>query len=73
MSTRAEYRRNGEIIKTRYYETAEQAQDALAKHIGHFHYLGRVSGDGFRTDTGRCEDAPRNGGLISLTIRPAKS
>jgi hypothetical protein len=57
MKTRAEYRRNGEIRKTRYYDTPEEAQDALAKRIGHFHYLGQVCGDGFRTDTHRCEDA----------------
>ena len=29
--TKAEYRRNGTIIRTRYYDTPEQAQDALVK------------------------------------------
>jgi hypothetical protein len=27
--TKAEYRRNGTIIRTRYYDTDEQAKDAL--------------------------------------------
>ena len=29
--TKAEYRRNGTIIRTRYYDTDEQAKDALVK------------------------------------------
>ena len=29
--TKAEYRRNGTIIRTRYYDTPEQAQEALVK------------------------------------------
>jgi hypothetical protein len=33
--TKAEYRRNGTIIRTRCHDTAEQAQDALVKRIGH--------------------------------------
>jgi hypothetical protein len=73
MSTRirAEYRRRGEIIRTRFYASAEEAQDALAKRIGHFHYLGRVCGDGHEAGRG-CESAPRNGGLVSLEIKHAQ-
>jgi hypothetical protein len=66
---RAEYRRQGDIIRTRFYPDREQAQDALAKRIGHFHYLGRVSGDGFESSSGKCENAPRNGGLVSIESR----
>jgi hypothetical protein len=69
MKVQAQYRRNGATIKTRFYGTPEEAQDALAKRIGAFHYLGRIAGDGFRTDTLRCEDAPRNGGLVSLEYK----
>jgi hypothetical protein len=32
--TKAEYRRNGTIIRTRYYDTPEQAQDALVNVFG---------------------------------------
>ena len=41
--TKAEYRRNGTIIRTRCHDTPEQAQDALVKRIGHFHYLASVA------------------------------
>lgn len=68
MKTRAEYRRSGEIIRTRFYETKEQAQDALAKRIGHFHYLGAVCGDA-HVPGHCCTDAARNGGLVSLESR----
>ena len=32
--TKAEYRRNGTIIRTRYYDTPEQTQDALVNVFG---------------------------------------
>lgn len=51
---------------TRYYDTPEEAQDQLMKAIGHFNYLGRVAGDAFSNGTMRCEEAPRNGGLVTL-------
>ena len=66
-TARAEYRRNGEVIRTRFYPTKEEAQDALARRIGWFHHLGRVAGDGFVK--GRCLNAPRNGGLVSIEFR----
>jgi hypothetical protein len=70
MRYRAEFRRNGSIVKTRFYSDREEAQDALMKRIGHFHYLGRVCGDGVWTDgPGYCTDAPRNGGLVSIEQR----
>jgi hypothetical protein len=71
MRIRAEYRRQGTIIRTRFYSSSEDAQDALAKRIGHFHYLGRVCGDAHEAGFS-CESAPRNGGLVSLEIRSAQ-
>jgi hypothetical protein len=68
MKIRAEYRRQGTIIRTRFYASAEEAQDRLAKRIGHFHYLGRVCGDAHEFGKG-CESAARNGGLVSLEFR----
>lgn len=68
MKTRAEFRRKGEIIRTRFYQTREEAQEALSKRIGHFHYLGRVCGDAHMPGRG-CESAPRNGGLVSIEER----
>jgi hypothetical protein len=32
--TKAEYRRNGTIIRTRYYDTPERVQDALVNVFG---------------------------------------
>ena len=57
---------------TRFYDHAEQAQDALMRYpyVGHFHYLGVVAGDAF--EHGRCEAAPRNGGLVWITTREVK-
>jgi hypothetical protein len=68
MKYRASFRRQGDVIQTRFYPDRESAQDALAKRIGHFHYLGQVCGDGFE-QSGKCEAAPRNGGLVSLEER----
>ena len=51
---------------TRYCDTPEEAQDQLMKAIGQFKYLGQVAGDAFSHDTMRCEEAPRNGGLVTL-------
>ena len=34
--TKAEYRRNGTIIQTRYFDIPEQAQDALVKTYSAF-------------------------------------
>jgi hypothetical protein len=65
---RAEYRRNGQITRTRYYNDKLAAQDALMKRVGDFHYLGLIAGDGF--SRGECNDAPRNGGLVSISTRP---
>lgn len=65
MKYRASFQRQGDFIQTRFYPDRESAQDALAKRIGFFHYLGMVSGDGFEK-SGKCEAAPRNGGLVSL-------
>lgn len=68
MKYRASFQKQGDHIQTRFYPDRESAQDALAKRIGSFHYLGRVSGDGFE-QSGKCETAPRNGGLVSLEER----
>jgi len=65
---KAEFRFKGNIIRTRWYDTKEEAQDALAKRIGHFHYLGRVAGDTHEVGRG-CESAPRNGGLVSIETK----
>jgi hypothetical protein len=67
MAYKAIYNSRGTVVRTRYYATAEQAQDALMKSIGWFHYLGRVLGD--LHERGRCTAAARNGGLVSLRIR----
>lgn len=72
MSTeyRAEYRRNGKVTRTRFYSTAREAQSHLQSHIGWFHPLGEVAGDTFCG--GVCENAPRNGGLVSIETREVK-
>ena len=67
---RAEYRRNGKIIRTRFYASREQAQNHLQSHIGWFQPLGAVAGDTF--EYGVCDNAPRNGGLVSIETREAK-
>ncbi|MCP4923131.1 MAG: hypothetical protein GY915_03745 [bacterium] len=61
---KAQYRKSGEMIQTRYYRTKAEAQNMLAKRIGAFHHLGQVSGD--IEENGLCESAPRNGGLVSI-------
>lgn len=66
MKIRATYRNQGNIIRTRYYATAEEAQEHLRDRIGSFRSLGRVSGDVF--ENGKCEAAPRNGGLVTIEI-----
>jgi hypothetical protein len=54
--TKAEYGTNGTIIRARYCDTPEQAQDALVKRIRHFHFLGgSVAMIGFVR--GVCSDA----------------
>jgi len=62
MKFRAEYRRHGSVIKTRFYDDRKTAQDQLAKRIGYFHHLGRVCGDASNA-------APRNGGLVTIEER----
>jgi hypothetical protein len=72
MKYRAQFSHQGNITQTRFYETREDAQDALAKRIGHFHYLGWVSGDTTLESYGYCPSAPRNGGLVSIEEREAQ-
>lgn len=68
MKYRAEFRRNGRIIRTRFYDDRITAQDMLAKRIGPFVSLGCVAGDA--NEPGKpCTDAPRNGGLVSIESR----
>ena len=63
---RAEY---GNMYRTRYYATRAEAQDALMRRCGHFHYLGSVAGDGFSPNESYCSSAPRNGGLVVIIER----
>lgn len=63
---KAEYGSSNRNYKTRYYPTREQAQDALMKRVGRFHYLGKVNGDGRWKDKSYCDAAPRNGGLVAI-------
>lgn len=67
MKVRAEFRRKGKIIRTRFYPSAQLAQAYLQDHIGWFNPLGSVSGDVF--ENGQCTSGPRNGGLVSLKFR----
>ena len=69
---RAQYNRQGTVIRTKFYPSREAAQDALAKRVGYFHHLGRVSGDAFETDGRGCIAAPRNGGLVSIESKDAQ-
>jgi hypothetical protein len=57
-------------LSTRWYPTAEAAQDALMRRpeIGHFPYLGRVSGDAVEPGKS-CVCAPRRGGLVDIQVR----
>jgi hypothetical protein len=72
MKYRAHFSKKGNMIHTRFHETKEDAQDALAKRIGHFHHLGKVSGDTTLESYGYCPSAPRNGGLVSIEEREAQ-
>ncbi|MGA8655431.1 MAG: hypothetical protein WB586_04725 [Chthoniobacterales bacterium] len=69
MRYRAEFRRNGNIVKTRLYSDREEAQDALMKRIGHFHYLGRVCRDGVWTDGAATYKTQKKNGRSSLPVR----
>lgn len=55
-------------VTTRYYSTRSQAQRQLAKRIGHFPLLGKVSGDGFdgTTYSRVCDGAARLGGWVAI-------
>ena len=77
MKYKAEYGSSNQDYKTNYYPTKEEAQDALMKKCGNFHYLGKVAGDSQRDDErpsrsdawsrfGYCSSAPRNGGLVVI-------
>jgi hypothetical protein len=68
MKYRAEFRKQGTVIRTRFYDTRDEAQEALARRIGWFHYLGKVAGDSSWPGKA-CESAPRNGGLVSIEER----
>ena len=69
---KAEFTVDGETkFTTRYYETVEEAQDALAKRIGYFPYLGQVSGDVRDSDLGYYDAAPRCGGQVDILEGPA--
>ena len=68
-TARAEYRRGGEVIRTCFHANKEDAQDALARRIGAFHYLGKVAGDCFVA--GRCLHGARNGGVVSIEFKGA--
>jgi hypothetical protein len=67
--TKAECRRNGTIVRTRYYETPEQAQDALVETYSAFPRSRRQRGPiGFIR--GVCSDALQGRPLFSyLAIR----
>ena len=62
----------GRDIKTIWYGSAEEAQEALMRRreVGHFPHLGRVSGDAHEAG-GPCLYAPRNGGAVSIDRRGA--
>lgn len=57
-------------VRTRYYATREQAQDALMVRSGPFTHLGKVAGD--VSEDGVCTAAPRNGGQVSIITREVK-
>lgn len=64
---KAEYTTQGEVkFRTKYYETVEEAQDALAKRTGYFPLLGRVNGDIHNAHLGYCDYAPRLGGSVNI-------
>ena len=63
---KAEYGSSNQDYKTNYYSTKEEAQDALMKKCGNFHYLGKVAGDSQWDDESYCSSAPRNGGLVVI-------
>lgn len=64
---KAEYRADGEVkFRTKYYDTPEIAQDALAKRTGYFPHLGSVSGDTHNSHLGYCDYAPRLGGRVDI-------
>lgn len=64
---KAEYTTQGEVkFRTKYYDTPEIAQDALAKRTGYFPYLGAVSGDVHNSHTGYCDSAYRRGGRVDI-------
>lgn len=65
---RYEYRRNGETIKTNWADQ-ETAQARMEKRIGIFHDCGRVAGDGDSNADGSHNGCPRNGGLLSRSVR----
>ena len=70
---KAEYGSSNKNYKTNYYSTKEEAQDALMKKIGGFHYLGKIGGDGQWDDESYCSSAPRNGGLVVLVEKEVEA
>lgn len=69
MKYKATYQSSNVNHHTNYYPTKEEAQDALMKKCGNFHYLGKVNGDGKWDDEDYCSSAPRNGGAVSIDER----
>ena len=64
---KARYQSSNAVYRTNYYPTKEEAQDALMKKCGNFHYLGQVAGDA--EEDGECNYAPRNNGSVSIEER----
>ena len=69
MRYKASYQSSSAIYHTNYYPTKEEAQDALMKKCGNFHYLGQVAGD--TEEDGECNYASRNNGSVSIDEEPA--
>lgn len=63
-----EYRRNGEVIKNRWSDR-ETSKVRMEKRIGTFHDCGLVAGDGDSNADGSHDGCPRNGGLLSRSVR----
>ena len=67
---RYEYRRNGNVIRTRWAD-CETAKARMESRIGEFHDCGRVSGDGDSNWDGSHNGCPRNGGMLSRDVKRA--
>ena len=69
---KAIFQSSNQDFKTNYYPTKEEAQDALMKRCGNFHYLGAGGGDGKWDNESYCSSAPRNGGTVSIEEKEDK-